>query len=140
MEKTQLTELANRILQLTESNRELQRALVRHEQVNLSLETERKKSDRLLGESRQLQNHLQDMNRQILKAQEAGRKTMSLRLQDDIVQALEGIHLRLLVLSNEVSANNAVSQNEIALTKESVQRSAKVIKSFFQESSHKDEN
>jgi len=140
MEKTQLTELANRILQLTESNRELQRALVRHEQVNLSLETERKKSDRLLGESRQLQNHLQDMNRQILKAQEAGRKTMSLRLQDDIVQALEGIHLRLLVLSNEVSANNAVSQNEIALTKESVQQSAKVIKSFFQESSHKDEN
>ncbi len=140
MKETELIKLSVRIQELTDSNKALQRGLCRHEEVNRSLEADGKKSSRILEESRQLQNHLQEMNRRILMVQEAGRKEMSLRLQDDIVQSLEGIHLRLLVLSNEVSANNEVSQNEIALTKESVQQSAEVINRFFQESTKTDEN
>lgn len=140
MKETKLTALASRILELTDSNRELQRGLARHEEVNRSLEIEGKRSDLLLEESRHLQNRLQEMTRKILKAQEEGRKKMSLRLQDDIVQTLEGIHLRLLVLNKEVSAHSEVFQKEIALTKDLVQQSVQVINSFVHESGSEYEN
>ena len=58
---------------------------------------------------------------------------MSLCLQDGIVQTLEGIHLRLLVLNREVSASSEDFQNEIAITQKLVQQSLEVINSFAME-------
>ncbi|MCX6970356.1 MAG: hypothetical protein NTV93_09410 [Verrucomicrobia bacterium] len=127
------TALASRILSLTESNRELELGLARHEVVNRSLEIEGKKADLLLQESRHLRKHLQEMARQILTVKEEGRKKMSLRLQDEIVQTLEGIHLRLLVLSKEVTASDENFKKEIAITQKLVRQSAKVINGFARE-------
>ena len=70
------------------------------------------------------------MTRHILSAKEEGRKKMSLRLQDGIVQTLEGIHLRLLVLDKEVSASSQDFQKEIAITQKLVQQSLEIIINF----------
>lgn len=127
------TELATRILELTESNRELELGLARHEVVNRTLDIEGKRAAQLLQESRHLQKHLQEMARQILTVKEEGHKKMSLRLQDEIVQTLEGIHLRLLVLSKEITANDADFKKEIAITQKLVRQSVEVINSFARE-------
>lgn len=140
MKEAKLTALASRILALTDSNRELQLGLAQHDDLNRSLEIKGKKTDLLLEESRQLQNHLQRITRQVLDAQEHRHHTMSLRLQDEIVQTLEGLHIRLLVLNKEVSASSEVFQKEIALTKELVQKSVEVINSFILEGDAEHEN
>ena len=125
--------LAGRILELAVSNRDLELGLARHGVVNRSLDIEAKKAEALLEESLNLQKHLQDVARKILNVREERRRTMSLRLQDEIVQTLEGIHLRLLVLNKEVSASSHDFQKEIATTQELVRQSTEVIKSFARE-------
>lgn len=134
------TELATRILDLTESNRELELGLARHEVVNRALDIEGKKAALLLQESRHLQKHLQQITREILTVKEDGSKKMSLRLQDEIVQTLEGIHLRLLVLSKEVTASDEDFKKEIAITQKLVQQSVEVINSFARECGIEHEN
>ena len=130
MRESKLAALARRILELTDANRELQLGLASHDVVNRSLEVQGRKAGLLLEESQQLQNNLQEMTRHILSAKEEGRKKMSLRLQDGIVQTLEGIHLRLLVLDKEVSASSQDFQKEIAITQKLVQQSLEIIINF----------
>ena len=125
--------LADRIRELTDSNRELQLGLARHDTLNRSLEIKGKKSADLLEESRHLQKQLQQMTRQILVVKEDGRKKMSLRLQDEIVQTLEGIHLRLLVLSKDVTAGSDDFKKDIAITQDLVRQSVQVISTFAHE-------
>jgi signal transduction histidine kinase len=140
MKETQLTALASRILHLTESNRKLQLGLTRHEVVNQKLETEAKSANLLLAESRNLEKNLQEMTRHIVLAKESGRKAMSLRLQDDIVQTLESIHLRLLHLSKEVCSSSEDFKKEVANTQDLVQQSVRVINSFAEECGIQHEN
>ena len=125
--------LAGRIVELTDSNRELQLGLARHDAVNRSLVIKGKKGNLLLEESLNLEQQLQQMTRQILIAKEDGRKKMSLHLQDEIVQTLEGIHLRLLVLNKEVSAGSEDFEKEIAITQDLVRQSVQVIHTFAHE-------
>jgi hypothetical protein len=125
--------LTGRIVELTESNRELQLGLARHDTLNRSLDTKGKKSEALLEESRHLEKQLQQMTREILIVKEDGRKKMSLRLQDEIVQTLEGIHIRLLVLSNDVTAGSVDFENDIAITQDLVRQSIQVINTFAHE-------
>jgi len=127
------TALIGRILGLTDSNRELQRELAGYNSLNRSLEIKGKKAEGLLDESRQLQKQLRQMTRQILIVKEDGRKKMSLRLQDEIVQTLEGIHLRLLVLSKEVTSGGVDFEKDIAITQDLVRKSVKVINAFAHE-------
>jgi signal transduction histidine kinase len=131
---TKLTKaLASRILELTDSNRELQLGLARHDAVNRSLVINGKKGCLLLEESLNVEKQLQQITRQILTVKEDGRKKMSLHLQDEIVQTLEGIHLRLLVLNKEVSAGREDFKKEIANTQDLVLKSVGVINKFANE-------
>jgi hypothetical protein len=125
--------LAERILALTDSNRKLQQRLARQEALNRSLDIKGKKAKTLLEESRQLQQQLQEMTHQVFLVKEDGSKKISLRLQDEIVQRLEGIHLRLLVLSNEVTANGVDFEKDIAITQDLVRQSIQVISTFARE-------
>ena len=134
------TALIGRILGLTDSNRELQRELARCDSLNRSLEIKGKKAEGLLEESRQLQKQLRQMTRQILIGKEDGRKKMSLRLQDEIVQTLEGIHLRLLVLSKEVTVGSVDFEKDVAITRDLVRKSVKVINNFALECGRPYEN
>jgi len=137
MQETKLAKLtaalAGRILELTNSNRELQRALGRRDAVNRSLAIKGKKGLLLLEESLNLEKQLQQFTRQVLIAKEDGRKKMSLHLQDQIVQTLEGIHLRLLVLNKEVSAGSEDFEKEIAITQDLLLKSVGVINKFAHE-------
>ncbi|MFZ4768262.1 MAG: histidine kinase, partial [Roseimicrobium sp.] len=105
-----------------------------------ALKTSEKASSLLLKESRLLEQHLQDMARQLLSAQEEERRRMSLQLQDDIAQTLLGIHVRLLALKTEASANHAVLTKEITTTQRLVAASVKTIKRFAREFGIHDEN
>ena len=134
------TELTARILELTDSNRELQLGLARHDTLNRSLEIKGKKAEVLLDESRHLQRELQQMTRQIFIVKEDGRKKMSLRLQDEIVQTLEGIHLPLLVLSKDVTAGSTDFEKDIAITQDLVRQSIQVINTFANECGNQHEN
>jgi signal transduction histidine kinase len=120
-------------VELTESNRELQLGLARHDTLNRSLDNKGKKSEALLKESRHLEKQLQQMTQQVLIVNEDGRKKMSLRLQDEIVQTLEGIHLRLLVLSNEVAVGSVDFEKDIAITQGLVRQSIQAINTFAHE-------
>ena len=126
-------ELTGRIRELTDSNRELQLGLARHDTLNRSLECKGKKAEALLDESRHLQKQLQQMTRQIMIGKEDGRKKMSLHLQDEIVQTLEGIHLRLLVLSKDVTTGSEDLEKDIAITQDLVRKSVQVINTFAHE-------
>lgn len=130
MKETKLTALANRIQALTTLNRKLQLGLARREVASRAIEIKERKAGELLEESHKLEARLQEMARKILSVNEDGRKKMSLSLQDDILQTLEGIHLRLLVLSKEVSAGSEDFDKEIAITQGLLQQSVKVINRF----------
>lgn len=144
MQETELTKLtatlASRIQELTDANRELRRGLARHDAVNRSLVIKGKKRSLLLEESLNFENQLQQITRQILIVKEDGRKKMSLHLQDEIVQTLEGIHLRLLVLNKEVSAGREDFKKEIAITQDLVLNSVGVINKFAHECGLQHEN
>ena len=137
MQETKLTRLttalASRILELTDCNRELQLGLARHDTLNRSLEIRGKKAASLREESCTLQKQLKETTRQILIEKAESRKKMSLRLQDEIVQTLEGIHLRLLILSKEVSIGSEDFKKDIAITQGLVQQSLEVINTFAHE-------
>ena len=133
MKETKLIELAGRIKDLTASNRKLELRLARREVANRSIKIKERKAGLLLKESHQLQARLKEMARRIISVHEDGRSKMSLKLQDDILQTLEGIHLRLLVLSKEVSASSEGFQKEIAITQRLLQQSVEVINRFAQE-------
>ena len=130
MKETKLTALANRIQVLTDLNRKLQLGLARREVASRAIEIKERKAGELLEESHKLEARLQEMARKILSVNEAGRKKMSLCLQDDILQTLEGIHMRLLVLSKEVSAGSKDFDKEIAITQGLLQQSVGVINRF----------
>lgn len=133
MKETKLSALASRILALTTSNRKLQLGLARHEVASRAIEIKERKAGLRLAESHQLQIRLKEMARKIMSVHEDGRRKMSLSLQDDILQTLEGIHLRLLVLSKEVSASSEGFQKEIAITQDLLQQSVEVINRFAHE-------
>ena len=133
MKETKMTALASRVLALTASNRKLQLGLARHEVANRSIEIKERKAGLLLAESHQLHSRLKEMTRKIISAHEDGRTKMSLSLQDNILQTLEGVHLRLLLLSKEVSASSEDFQKEIAITQELLQQSVEVIDRFAHE-------
>ncbi len=84
----------------------------------------------LLAESLQLEIHLKVTARKILMANEDERKRMSLKLQDEIAQTLLGIHIRLLALQSEVSANNVAIVKEISATQRLVEKSAETIRQY----------
>ena len=130
MKETKLTALANRIQVLSDLNRKLQLGLARREAASRTIEIKEKKAGELLEESHKLEARLQEMARKILSVNEDGRKKMSLCLQDDILQTLEGIHMRLLVLSKEVSAGSKDFDKEIAITQRLLQQSVGFINRF----------
>jgi signal transduction histidine kinase len=122
--------LARRTMDLEDSNRELQRGIALRKVAVDSLEVSENQSATLLEEAGQLQKHLQDMARQILSTQEDERKTMSLKLQDEIAQTLLGIQMRLLALDKELSFSTEDFKKEIANTQRLVEKSVKTINRF----------
>jgi signal transduction histidine kinase len=132
--------LARHTRNLADSNRELQQGIIQRKAAGKALKTSGEKSARLLEESRHLQKHLQNMAQQILSTQEDERKTMSLKLQDEIAQTLLGIQIRLLALKKEISVSDENFKKEIAITQRLVESSVKIINRFASEFGIQHEN
>jgi len=122
--------LARRTLDLADSHRDLQEGIARRKDADECLRTSEEESVRLLEEARRLQEHLQELARRILTAQEEERKRLSLTLQDEIAQTLLAIHVRLLALDRELSISTEGFKKEIATTQRLVQESVKTISRF----------
>ena len=90
-------------------------------------------SKQLMADSKLLEEQLQSMAREILSANEAVRKKMSLQLNDEIAQALLGINLRMAALKNQISTNQADLNKEIAIIQGLVEHSVRIIKHLAHE-------
>lgn len=132
--------LLQRTLDLTDSNRDLKAELASQKKDEAELLSLSEVTDRLLSESRQLQVHLKELTRRAFAAHEDERKKLSLALQDEIVQTLAGIHIRLLTLNNEVSDKSKDFNKEIAMTRRMVKDSMATLTRFNREMPVQDEN
>ena len=132
--------LARCSLDLVHSNHKLQQEIAAHEAASKAIKAGGTESAKLLEESRDLQNHLHSLSKNILSAHENERHTLSVRLQDEIVQTLAAIQIRLLSLKKVVTVSNADFNKEIAITQNLVNESVKIINRFVKECETPHEN
>lgn len=84
----------------------------------------------LLERSRQTQDHLRHLSRQILLAQEEERKEISRELHDEIAQTLAGINVHLATLKVEAAINTKGLKKKIARTQRLVEKSVNIVHRF----------
>jgi signal transduction histidine kinase len=80
-------------------------------------------ADLMLHESRQLQQHLLDLTRRLLTVGEMEHRRIGGGLQDQILQTLVGIHIRLLALDRQVSLSGDDLNKHIATVRRALQES-----------------
>ena len=125
--------LERRTLDLADSRRVLREQIAGRRIAEDALRINEDASSQLLKDSRMLEEHLQGMARKVLSANEAERRKMSLQLNDEIVQSLLAINLRMLALKKEVADNHADLTREIAVTQRLVEDSAQIIRHLADE-------
>jgi len=84
----------------------------------------------LLEQSRNMQEHLRHLSRQILLAQEEERKEISRELHDEIAQTLSGINVHLATLKVEAAVNTEGLKKKITRTQRLVERSVNIVHRF----------
>ena len=108
--------LRQRSVDLAASNRQLKQEIARRKAVEESLRKSEQHYGRLLEQSRQMQEQLRLLSRQLLSAQEEERKKISRELHDVIAQTLTGINVRLAGLKKEAALNTRGLERSIART------------------------
>jgi PAS domain S-box-containing protein len=111
-------------------NRDLRREIGRRQAVEQSLRKSEQHYSRLLEQSRQMQEQLRLLSRQVLSTQEEERKKISRELHDVIAQTLTGINVRLATLKKEAATNTQGLQRSIARTQRLVQQSVDIVHQF----------
>jgi signal transduction histidine kinase len=125
--------LCRRTAELTASTRLLQRDIIRRQAAEAALERSGKKRVTLLAESGRLREHFRQLTHKRLAAQEEERQRVSLHLQDEIVQGLLGIHVRLLTVKQAAKGRTADFRREIVRTQKLVLKSLRMIHRFAHE-------
>jgi signal transduction histidine kinase len=120
--------LGRRTEELAASNRQLKKGVVRRKVMEDDFAKRGKHHQKCLEESLDLQNRLRQLTHQVLAAQEDERKKISRELQDEIVQTLSGINVRLLTLKQEAGKNTTGLKNRIASTQRLVANSARAVR------------
>jgi signal transduction histidine kinase len=120
--------LDRRTLELAATNRRLKGGVRRRKSAESALKKSRLHYARLLKDSLHLQKGLRQLTHQVLVAQEAERKKLSLELQDEVAQTLLGINVRLLSLRRESQNHTKGLDLEIASTQRLVAKSAKSVR------------
>jgi PAS domain S-box-containing protein len=115
---------------LAVANRALRREIERRQAVEKSLRHSEEHYARLLEQSRQMQEQLRHLSRQVLSTQEDERKKISRELHDVIAQTLTGINVRLAGLKKEATSNTRGLQRSIDRTQRLVERSVEIVHRF----------
>ncbi|HLX65239.1 MAG TPA: sensor histidine kinase [Planctomycetota bacterium] len=116
--------------QLSASNKRLRLEVGRRKAAVEKLEHQEQHLSTLLAQSLQMQEHLRQLSRELLCAQEEERKTISRELHDDIAQTLTGINVHLATLKNEAAANTKGLTKKIANTQRIVKKSVEIVHQF----------
>jgi len=125
--------LHQRSLELAASNQQLQQEIVQRKSVEESLRKSEQHYGRLLEQSRQMQDQMRLLSRQLLLVQEEERKMISRELHDQIAQTLTGINVRLASLKTESTLNNKDLQEKISSTQRLVEKSVDIVHRFARE-------
>ncbi|MDD5260774.1 MAG: hypothetical protein PHD76_02900 [Methylacidiphilales bacterium] len=120
--------LSRRTHELATANTQLQRSITRCKKVEATLKNSEEHYIRLLKDSLHLQEGFRQLTRRVLAAQEGERHKVGSELQDEIVQTLLGINVRLLGLKRESRLNTRDLKNEIACTQRLVVKSTKSVR------------
>lgn len=120
-------------LALTAARQQLQLEIVRRKAGDLALRASQQHYDKLLADSRLMQEQLRHLSHQVLLAQEEERKHISRELHDDISQILTGINVRLAALKIEATANTGNLKKKISNTQRLVEKSVAAVHRFARE-------
>lgn len=126
-------ELKKRDGELAAAGRKLKVGIAKRKAADGFLKTSRKKSARILKQSRVLEGELKAVTQKLFETHETQRKSMSARLHEEIAVTLLAIHVRLLALKKEASTNQVSLTQEIATASRLVQQSVKTINHFNRE-------
>lgn len=125
--------LNQRTAELATSIDALKQEIVQRKAVEESLRASELTSRDLLAKSRQMQEDLRQLSRQLLSVQEEERRKISRELHDVIGQTLTGINVRLAALKAESTAGNKELQQKIASTQRLVEISVNTVHRFARE-------
>src|SRR5690349_388712 len=125
--------LHRRSLELTASNQQLNQEILQRKAVEESLRKSEQHYGQLLEQSRQMQEQLRLLSRQLLSAQEEERKLISRELHDVIAQTLTSINVRLANLKRDAKENARGLERNIARTQRLVERSVNIVHRFARE-------
>lgn len=113
--------------------RRLKREVARRKFAEDSLKRGERHSSQLLEQSRQMQDQLRRLSRQLLSAQEEERKKISRELHDVVAQTLTGINVQLAALKKEAAVKADGLEQSITRTQQFVQESVEVVHRFARE-------
>ena len=105
--------LSRRALELGATHRRLQRDILQHKTAEAVLRKDSELHAKRLKVSLQLQDSLRQRTHRALAAQEEERKIFGRELQDEIVQTLLGINVRLIFLRQAARSRTKRLKNEI---------------------------
>ena len=120
-------------LDLAASNLKLKREIARRQVMEETLRQSERHTNRLLEQSRCLQEQLRILSRRVLSAQEEERKRISRELHDVIAQMLTGINVRLATLKIDATSDAKGLSKKIARTQRLVERSVDIVHRFARE-------
>jgi signal transduction histidine kinase len=80
-----------------------------------------------LAHSHKICGHLRKLAHALISAEEEGRTQLGKALQNDILQMMVGIHIRLLNLDRDVFTEGSLIKNEIAMIQQMVKESADLL-------------
>jgi PAS domain S-box-containing protein len=118
---------------LTASNKKLEKEIGQRLLAEKHLLKSKQDQSRMLVQSRNMQEQLRHLSRQILSAQEEERKQISRELHDIIAQTLTSINIRLATLKQEAATNTKGLDRNIALTQKLVEKSVNIVHRYARE-------
>jgi signal transduction histidine kinase len=119
--------------QLASTNRQLKRGVARRKVMEIAFEKTGRSHRKHLKESLDLQKRLRQLTHQVLAAQEYERRKISRELQDEIVQTLLGVNVRLLSMKQQAGRSTKGLTEEITNTQRVVLKSAKSVRRVARE-------
>ena len=125
--------LDRRTVDLAASNHSLKHGVAQCRTAEGELQRNGKQYAKLLEKSRCRQEHLRHVAHRVISAQEVERTKLSRELQDDVVQTLLAINVRLLSLKGAARGDVANLTKEIASTQRLVEQSVESINRFAHE-------